>query len=90
MARNIGEEAFYRQEAAIIQRIDSRPHLAAIQCATLLVCGRQDALTAPNLHQEIANEINGATLSIIEDCGHLSTLEQPEEVNLALRAWLVA
>ncbi len=90
MARNIGEEAFYRQEAAIIQRIDSRPHLAAIHCATLLVCGRQDALTAPDLHQEIANEITGATLSIIEDCGHLSTIEQPEKVNLALRTWLLS
>jgi len=24
----------------------------------------------------------------VEDCGHLSTLEQPEEVNRAMRDWL--
>ena len=90
MARNVGEEAFYRQEAAIIGRMDSRAHIGAIHCAALLICGRQDALTPPELHQEIANGIKGAILSIIEDCGHLSTIEQPAKVNAALRAWLVS
>ena len=27
-------------------------------------------------------------LVVIEECGHLSTLERPEEVNRALRDWL--
>ena len=88
MARNVGEEAFYLQESAIIRRIDSRPHLAAIRCPTLILCGHQDAITPPALHQELASGINGAKLVLIGDCGHLSTIEQPEEVNLALRAWL--
>ena len=88
MARNVGEEAFYRQESAIIRRIDSRPHLEAIRCPTLVLCGHQDAITPPPLHRELASGINGAKLVLIGDCGHLSTIEQPEEVNLALRAWL--
>jgi pimeloyl-ACP methyl ester carboxylesterase len=29
-----------------------------------------------------------ARLTVLEDCGHLSTLEKPHEVNAALRAWL--
>jgi pimeloyl-ACP methyl ester carboxylesterase len=88
MARNVGVEAFYRQQSAIIGRIDSRPHLKAIRCPTLILCGHQDAITPPPLHQELADGIDGAWLVIIEDCGHLSTIEQPEEVNTALRAWL--
>ena len=88
MARNVGIEAFYRQESAIIRRIDSLPHLGAIRCPALVLCGRQDVITPPALHQEIAHGISGAKLAIIEDCGHLSTIEQPEEVNAALRAWL--
>lgn len=88
MARNVGKEAFYRQESAIIRRIDSRTHLAAIRCPTLVLCGHQDAITTPLLHQELASGIDGAKLVVIEDCGHLSTIEQPEEVNVALRAWL--
>lgn len=88
MARNVGKDTFYRQESAIIGRIDSRPHLAAIQCPTLVLCGHQDAITPPAMHQELAGGIEGAKLVVIEDCGHLSTIEQPEEVNAALRAWL--
>jgi pimeloyl-ACP methyl ester carboxylesterase len=88
MARNVGEEAFYRQEAAIIGRIDSRPHLRDIDCATLIICGRQDAITPPEVHEELSRGISGAKLAIIEDCGHLSTMEQPEEVSAALRSWL--
>jgi pimeloyl-ACP methyl ester carboxylesterase len=40
--------------------------------------------------QEIAAGIPGAKLEIIPDCGHLSTLEKPEAVNRAMRAWLTA
>jgi pimeloyl-ACP methyl ester carboxylesterase len=36
----------------------------------------------------MAGAIPGARLQVIEDCGHLSTLEQPDAVNHALRAWL--
>ncbi len=89
MARNVGKEAFYRQESAIIRRVDSLPHLEAIRCPTLVLCGHQDAITPPALHQELASRISGAKLVVIEDCGHLSTIEQPEEINVALRAWLM-
>lgn len=90
MARNIGEEAFVRQQHAIMSRADSRTLLGAITCPTLVLCGRQDALTPLARHEEIADGIKGATLEVIDDCGHLSTLEKPSEVNAALRRWLAA
>jgi len=90
MAKNIGKEAFIRQERAIMSRADSRPHLAGIRCPALVLCGRQDALTPPDRHEELAAGISGAKLEIIEDCGHLSTLERPAEVGAALRGWLAA
>jgi pimeloyl-ACP methyl ester carboxylesterase len=90
MAKNIGKEAFIRQERAIMSRADSRPHLASIRCPALVLCGRQDALTPPDRHEELAAGIPGAKLEIIEDCGHLSTLERPAEVSAALRRWLAA
>ena len=44
--------------------------------------------TPPELSKEIAAGIPGARLTIIKDCGHLSTLECPGEVNAALVEWL--
>jgi pimeloyl-ACP methyl ester carboxylesterase len=31
----------------------------------------------------------GTTLVVVERCGHLSTMERPDEVSAALRRWLV-
>ena len=90
MAKNMGKDAFIRQEHAIMSRSDSLGLLATIACPTLVLCGRQDALTPLALHEEMAAAIKGARLEVIEDCGHLSTLEKPAEVNAALRRWLAA
>jgi pimeloyl-ACP methyl ester carboxylesterase len=90
MARNIGKDAFIRQEHAIMSRADSLPLLPMIGCPTLVLCGRQDVLTPLERHEEIADAIPGASLHIVDDCGHLSTLEQPAAVSGALKRWLSA
>ncbi len=88
MTARVGRDAFLRQQAAIMGRPDSRPGLPGIACPTLVLCGRQDGPTPVECHQEIAAAIPGAKLTVIEDCGHLSPMERPEEVTAALRAWL--
>ena len=88
MASAVGAEGFLRQQAAIMDRPDSRPGLGAITCETLVLCGRQDERTPLALHKEMATAIPGATLVVLEDCGHMSTLERPAAATAALRAWL--
>lgn len=88
MAERTGIEGFVRQQTAIIGRPDSRPGLKDINVPTLILCGREDAITPLARHEDMAALIPGSRLEIIEECGHLSTLEQPEEVNRAVRAWL--
>ncbi len=88
MARAVGPEAFVRQERAIIKRPDARQYLAAISCPTLVLCGREDALTPLYLSEELADGIPDARLRVIEHCGHLSTIERPEEVTAGMRGWL--
>lgn len=90
MAKNTGKDAFVRQQKAIMSRPESLSSLAAIECPTLALCGRQDGLTPLARHEEIAAAIAGARLEVIEQCGHLSTLEKPAEVNASLRRWLSA
>jgi pimeloyl-ACP methyl ester carboxylesterase len=88
MAVDTGVAAFKRQQAAIMGRPDNRPLLASIRCPTLVLVGREDALTPVGLAREIAAGIPGAKLTIVPNCGHLSTLERPQAVNRALRQWL--
>lgn len=88
MAERVGKEAFLRQQKAIMGRADSREDLSAIRCPTMVICGRQDTLTPPELAEEIVEGIPGAELRLIDDCGHLSSLERPEAVSGAMRAWL--
>lgn len=86
----VGAEGFIRQEIAISARIDSRPHLAAITVPTLVLVGDRDPLTPPERAEEIAHGIPGARLAVIPDCGHASTMEQPDRVSDALVEWLTA
>jgi pimeloyl-ACP methyl ester carboxylesterase len=88
MLRRVGAATYLRQEQAVMERIDSRPSLAAIRCPTLVLCGRHDAATPLALSEEIAAGIAGSRLVVVEDCGHLATMERPEPVNRALVAWL--
>lgn len=88
MAHRVGPEAFLRQQAAIIDRPDSVPFLAAISCPTLVVCGRQDRITPLEGSELMAAEIPDARLVVLERCGHMSALEQPDAVTELVREWL--
>jgi len=88
MAERVGKDAYLGQQRAIMGRAESRPDLAKIAVPSLVICGRQDVLTPPELSEEIAAAIPGAALVTIEDCGHLSTMERPETVTALLRYWL--
>jgi len=88
MAEEVGPDAFIRQQTAIMNRIDSRPGLAAIDCPTLVLVGDADELTPPDRAEEMAAGIAGARLVVVPESGHLSTLEQPHAVSAALEAWL--
>ncbi|MFM8990707.1 MAG: alpha/beta fold hydrolase [Alphaproteobacteria bacterium] len=88
MTLRVGRDAFIRQQTAILGRPDSRPGLSRIRVPTLVLCGRQDQATPVEVAREIAADIEGARLVVVEECGHLATLERPAEVTAAMRAWL--
>ena len=88
MAARVGLEAYARQQAAIVSRRDFRPGLRHVDVPTLVLCGRDDQITPLACSEKMAGAIPGARLVVLEDCGHMSTLESPREVNAALRQWL--
>ncbi len=88
MMDDTGPETFIRQQKAIMSRPDSRSSLGAIHCPTLVLVGNEDALTPVSVARTIADGIAGSKLEIVQECGHLSTMERPDAVTEALRAWI--
>ena len=90
MAAKTGEAAFLNQQRAIMSRPDSRPGLAAISCPALILFARQDGIVTLAHQEEMHRRIRGSQLEIVEDCGHLMPLEQPQIVNELLVDWISA
>jgi pimeloyl-ACP methyl ester carboxylesterase len=90
MASDTGKAAFLNQQRAIMSRPDSRPDLAAISCPVLILFARQDGIVTLAHQEEMQRGIRGSRLEIVEDCGHLVTLERPQIVNELLAGWISA
>ncbi len=88
MGLALGPDVFARQSLALRDRSERGSILSAVTCPTLILCGEEDTLCPVSLHQEMAEQVADAQLEVIADCGHLSPIEQPNEVTQALRRWL--
>jgi pimeloyl-ACP methyl ester carboxylesterase len=88
MARSLGPETFEAQSLALRDRRDYGPELEKIEVPTLVLCGAEDRLCPPKLHEELHAGIAGSKLVMIDNAGHLPTLEQPTATTAALRRWL--
>jgi len=81
-------EQFEAQTEALLNRPDRTALLPQIQVPTLVLCGREDGWSPPARHEEMARRIPGARLTIVPGCGHMCTMERPDEITAALQAWL--
>jgi pimeloyl-ACP methyl ester carboxylesterase len=82
-------EIFAAQIQALLERPDVTAVLPQIQCPALVLCGRQDGWSVMAHHEEMASMIPNSSLAVVENCGHMSTMERPAEVTAALHDWLV-
>jgi pimeloyl-ACP methyl ester carboxylesterase len=53
-----------------------------------VLCGAEDVICPVDRHEEMADLIPGASLVVVEGCGHIATMEKPEAVTEAMRHWL--
>ncbi|SDU81045.1 Pimeloyl-ACP methyl ester carboxylesterase [Microlunatus sagamiharensis] len=88
MAEELGPETYAAQCRLQDTRVDERPGLVQVRCPTLVVAARDDRLCPLERHEEISRLVPGAELVVLDDCAHLSPLEQPEAVSGLLRRWL--
>ncbi|CAN0604483.1 unnamed protein product, partial [Ectocarpus sp. 12 AP-2014] len=88
MALDLGPEVFARQSAALLDRPDQKQTLENWDKPTLILTGAQDRLCPLHRHELMAELMPQASLTIIQDAGHLPTLERPNATRAALSRWL--
>lgn len=81
-------DLFEIQMLALLGRPNATPTLGGIQCPTLVLTGRDDGWSPPARHLDMAQLIPKSELVLIPKCGHMSTMERPDEVTAAMRVWL--
>jgi pimeloyl-ACP methyl ester carboxylesterase len=81
-------DVFAAQINALVNRPDAGPLLDRIRVPTLILCGGQDDWSPPSAHEEMAARIPSSRLVIVENSGHMVTMEQPDETSRAMREWL--
>jgi pimeloyl-ACP methyl ester carboxylesterase len=78
--------------AGALRRLRDRPDATAlllqIDVPTLVLVGSEDTLTPPSESERMRVMLPQATLDIIEQAGHLSSLERPAAFDAALSAFL--
>jgi len=81
-------DLFEIQMLALLGRPNATPLLRTIQCPTLVLTGFDDAWSPPARHLQMAQSIPLSELVVVPKCGHMSTMERPDEVTAAMRQWL--
>ena len=79
MARRIGGAAGAAQVRALTARTEATSRLGALRMPALVLWGRQDALVPVSVGRALADELPHAHFHVLEDCGHLPTLEKLAE-----------
>jgi pimeloyl-ACP methyl ester carboxylesterase len=88
MASDLGADVFIRQSIALRDRPDQQDTLRNYIGKTLVLCGRHDALCPIERHDLMHALLPNSTLEIVENAGHIPTLEQPEITSAALARWI--
>lgn len=84
MAEKVTPQGFINQMKQILTKSEFLSFLPKIEKETLIIIGQDDRMFPPALSREMNDKIKNSNLSIIPDCGHLSTMEQPEAVTVEL------
>ena len=68
-------------------KLDLTGEIEKIAVPALVICGVEDKMTPADFSCQIAENIDGAKLCLIEDAGHMVMMERPKEFNDALNAF---
>jgi len=79
MAQRVGGPAGAAQARALGVRREAESRLGALTMPALVLWGEQDALVPVAVGQALATALPNARFEVLQECGHLPTLEKPVE-----------
>jgi pimeloyl-ACP methyl ester carboxylesterase len=68
--------------------VDQREELHDLNCPVIIVSGAKDHFVPAYYAQEIKDNVRHAEIKVLEDCGHLPYLEQPDKFNAIVEHFL--
>lgn len=83
-------EDFYGQVKALLGRNDRSASLAQIKQHVLLVCGDEDGWSPVAQHEAMQSRLKNSELKVIQNSGHMVTMEKPEELSQILLKWFTS
>ena len=89
MALTLGPDVFINQSRALQTRADQQNTIQSIKIPVLIMCGSEDKLCPVERHEMMHNMISDSDLKIINNAGHMPTLEQPRETTEVIKEWLM-
>lgn len=78
----------YRKAVQLLTTFDRREELARIRVPTLLLAGSDDRVAPAAVMERMARKVPGAEYVLLEGCGHLGPMDQPDPFNAALASFL--
>lgn len=89
MVGRMSGEIYAAHTRALLGRPDATEVLRGVTCPALVLCGKQDSWSPPERHLRMAELMPKAPLlRLVDDCGHMAMMEQPDAVLDAMHAWL--
>lgn len=88
IAHAVGSEAGAAQATALGIRKDATPHLGALTMPALVLWGADDTLVPVAVGRALADTLPHAHFHVLNQCGHLPTLEQPAEAAFLFQRFL--
>jgi pimeloyl-ACP methyl ester carboxylesterase len=74
---------------AMVSRTDTSESLSKMKIPTLVICGSEDKLSPPVVMKSMADKIPSANFVLVEGSGHMTPIENPQEVNKAIKDFLI-
>jgi pimeloyl-ACP methyl ester carboxylesterase len=78
----------YRKAVQLLTTFDRRAQIPNVQVPTLLIAGDEDRVAPATVMERMAQKIPGAEYVLLQGCGHLGPMDQPDPFNAALANFL--